>query len=29
VSGEYPVREAARAQRATQAPDAIKTLLRF
>jgi len=29
VSAEYPVREAARAQQATAAPDAIKTLLRF
>ena len=29
VSGEYPVRETARALKATEAPDAIKTLLRF
>ena len=29
VSGEYPIRDVARAQRATSAPDAIKTLLRF
>ncbi len=29
VSAEYPIREAAKAQKATSAPDAIKTLLRF
>jgi threonine dehydrogenase-like Zn-dependent dehydrogenase len=29
LTGEYPVREAARALKATEAPDAIKTLLRF
>jgi L-iditol 2-dehydrogenase len=29
ITGEYPVREAARAQKATEAPDSIKTLLRF
>jgi threonine dehydrogenase-like Zn-dependent dehydrogenase len=29
VTGEYPVRETARALKATEAPDAIKTLLRF
>ncbi len=29
LTGEYPVREAARALAATEAPDAIKTLLRF
>jgi 2-desacetyl-2-hydroxyethyl bacteriochlorophyllide A dehydrogenase len=29
VSGEFPVRETARALQATEAPDAIKTLLRF
>jgi len=29
ITGEYPVREAARAQKATAAPDSIKTLLRF
>jgi threonine dehydrogenase-like Zn-dependent dehydrogenase len=29
VSAEYPVRDAAKAQMATSAPDAIKTLLRF
>jgi threonine dehydrogenase-like Zn-dependent dehydrogenase len=29
LSAEYPIREAARAQKATSAPDAIKTLLRF
>ncbi|OHD67569.1 MAG: hypothetical protein A2177_12400 [Spirochaetes bacterium RBG_13_68_11] len=29
LTAEFPVREAARAMRATEAPDAIKTLLRF
>jgi threonine dehydrogenase-like Zn-dependent dehydrogenase len=29
LTGEYPVREIARALKATEAPDAIKTLLRF
>jgi len=29
VSAEYPVRDAAKAQKATAAPDSIKTLLRF
>ena len=29
LSGEYPVQETARALKATEAPDAIKTLLRF
>ena len=29
VSAEYPIREAAKAQKATSAPDSIKTLLRY